>query len=348
MNLLEKVLELPTKKTKISGRSNYRTIHMDKQITPKADTHHLKYSAVIPVYNSADIVGTTIEKTIEFFESHQFDYEIILVNDHSRDNSWDVLKTKATEHSNITAINLLRNYGQHTANLCGFRHSCGDYVITLDDDMQNPPNQMIHLINKSLEGYDVVLGRFKEKKHSLYRCWGSRLIAYINNRIFSNHKGLVLSNFRIISREVVDRICDYKTAYPYITGLVMMFCDRPANVLVEHQERPIGKSNYNMRRILSLVTRILFNYSSYPLRIVTFFGLFVSGLSLLLGCFYLCRGLFTSVSVPGWTTLAVLMSFFNGITLLLLGMLGEYLIRLINQSSWSMPYHISEVVTSND
>ena len=174
------------------------------------------------------------------------------------------------------------------------------------------------------------------------------MIAYINNRIFSNHKGLVLSNFRIISREVVDRICDYKTAYPYITGLVMMFCDRPANVLVEHQERPIGKSNYNMRRILSLVTRILFNYSSYPLRIVTFFGLFVSGLSLLLGCFYLCRGLFTSVSVPGWTTLAVLMSFFNGITLLLLGMLGEYLIRLINQSSWSMPYHISEVVTSND
>lgn len=320
---------------------------MDEQTTPKADTHRLKYSAVIPVYNSEAIVGTTIEKTIEFFESHQLDYEIILVNDHSRDNSWGVLKEKATGHPNITAINLLRNYGQHTANLCGFKHSRGDYIITLDDDMQNPPDQMIHLINKSLEGYDVVFGHFNEKKHALYRCWGSRLIAYINNRIFSSHKGLVLSNFRIISRDVVDRICSYKTAYPYITGLVMMFCDRPANVPVEHHERPVGKSNYNVKKILSLVTRILFNYSSYPLRIVTFFGLFVSGLSFLLGCFYLFRGLFTSVSVPGWTTLAVLISFFNGIKLLLIGMLGEYLIRLINQTSWSKPYHISEIVTSN-
>ena len=174
------------------------------------------------------------------------------------------------------------------------------------------------------------------------------MIAFINSHIFFQHKGLVLSNFRIIRRDVVDRICAYKTSYPYITGLVMMFCSRPANVLVEHKERPVGKSNYNIKIIIKLVMRILFNYSSYPLRLVTIFGLIISAASFILGAYYLCRGLLSPAAIPGWTTLVVLVSFFNGITLLLLGMLGEYLVRLINQTSWSMPYHIREVVHSNE
>lgn len=307
-----------------------------------------KYSVVIPVFNSEQIVGITIDQTVAFFREHGLQYEIILVNDKSRDSSWEVVKQKANDNPYIIAVDLLRNYGQHTANFCGFNYSTGDYVITIDDDMQNPPDQIIYLIRKIHEGYDVVFGHFKEKKHAFYRCWGSRLIKFINNRIFVKQEGLILSNFRIIRRDVVDRICAYKTMYPYITGLVMMFCSHPGNVLVEHKERPIGQSNYSIFRILKLVARILFNYSSYPLRIVAVIGLIISFLSFLLGGFYLCRGLIYSISVPGWTTLVVLISFFNGITLLMLGMLGEYLIRLINQLSWSVPYHVREVVQSND
>jgi hypothetical protein len=204
------------------------------------------------------------------------------------------------------------------------------------------------LIDKAKEGYDVVLGHFKKKEHSLFRRWGSRLIGFVNRRIFLHHEGLTLSNFRIIRRDVVDRICAYRTCYPYITGLVLMFSSRPANVPVEHRERPVGKSHYSMRRIVRLVMRILFNYSSYPLRLVTVFGLIVSALSFLLGAYYLGRGLLKTVPVPGWTTLVVLVSFFNGITLLLLGMLGEYLIRMVNQTSAGAPYHISRIVRSDD
>lgn len=306
------------------------------------------YSAVIPVYNSADLVATTIDRTVSFFEQHNLAYELILVNDGSRDSSWSVVRTKALANSHIVAIDMLRNYGQHTANFCGFHHAKGDYVITLDDDMQNPPEEIIHLINKAKEGYDVVLGQFREKKHPFYRCLGSRLINLVNCRIFLHHEGLVLSNFRIISRDVVDRICAYKSSYPYITGLVLMFASNPANVMVEHDERSSGKSNYNFRRILQLVMRILFNYSSCPLRFVIVIGMIFSVLSFMLGGYHLCRGLFSSATVPGWTTLIVLISFFNGITLILLGMLGEYLVRLINQTSWSSPYHIKEVVRSND
>ena len=307
----------------------------------------MKYSIVIPVYNSADIVATTIDRTVAVFERNKWDYELILVNDKSRDSSWDIVTQKALANPNIVAIDLLRNYGQHTANFRGFQHATGDYVITLDDDLQNPPEEILQLINKAQEGHDVVMGRFKEKKHAAYRRWGSRLIRFVNRRVFLPHEGLVLSNFRIIRRDVVDRICAYKTAYPYITGLVLMFASNPANVPVEHGERPVGESNYTMRVIIRLVMRILFNYSSYPLRVVTFSGLTISAVSFLLGLFYLGRGLLTPIKVPGWTTLVVLLSFFNGITLLLLGMLGEYLTRLINQTSWGTPYHIRKVVRSD-
>jgi len=305
-----------------------------------------KYSVVIPVYNSADIVETTIDRTVELFENNNWEYELILVNDKSRDSSWHVVTQKALANPNIIAIDLLRNYGQHTANFCGFQHAAGDYIITLDDDLQNPPEESVQLVNKAKEGYDVVIGQFREKKQAAYRRLGSRLIRFVNRRVFLPHEGLVLSNFRIIRRDVVDRICAYKTAYPYITGLVLMFASNPANVLVQHEERPVGRSNYTMRVIIRLVMRILFNYSSYPLRVVTIFGLVISAVSFLLGLFYLGRGLLTPIKVPGWTTLVVLLSFFNGITLLLLGMLGEYLIRLVNQTSVAVPYHVKKIISS--
>ncbi|MHC4706189.1 MAG: glycosyltransferase family 2 protein [Planctomycetota bacterium] len=308
----------------------------------------MKYSIVIPVYNSADIVATTIDRTVAVFERNKWDYELILVNDKSRDSSWDIVTQKALANPNIVAIDLLRNYGQHTANFCGFQHATGDYVITLDDDLQNPPEEILQLINKAQEGHDVVMGRFREKKHAAYRRWGSRLIRFVNRRVFLPHEGLVLSNFRIIRRDVVDRICAYKTAYPYITGLVLMFASNPVNVLVEHEERPVGRSNYTVRVIIQLVMRILFNYSSYPLRVVALAGLIIAALSFLLGTWYLAEGIFTRVPVPGWTTLVVLVSFFNGVTLLVLAMLGEYLIRLVNQTSVGAPYYIRKIVRSSE
>jgi len=304
----------------------------------------LKYSVVIPVYNSDAIVGEAIDRTVAFFEAHGWDYELIAVNDGSHDRSWDVLREKALANPRIVAINLLRNYGQHTALFCGFQESTGDYVITLDDDLQNPPEEIIRLADKACEGYDLVLGRFRGKKHAWYRRLGSLLIGLINRRIFHQPKGLVLSNFRIVRRDVVDRICSYKTSYPYVTGLALMFSVNPTNVWVEHQERPLGKSHYDLFKIAELVMRLLFNYSSYPLRLVSTVGMGISGISLLLGVYYLARAVFIGVSVPGWTTVVVLLSFFNGLTILILSMLGEYTVRLLNQTSSTESYHVKEAI----
>ena len=315
---------------------------MDPQTVQRR--RRFKYSVVIPVFNSAPIVGQTVDRTVAFFEEHGLDYELILVNDGSADGSWDVIREKSLANPRIVAIDLLKNYGQHNAVLCGFQHSSGEYVITLDDDLQNPPEEIIRLIDRALEGYDVVFGRFREKKHAWYRRLGSRIVAWINRRVFDLPKDLVLTNFRIATREVVDRVLSYQTGYPYVPGLLLMFSRRRANVWVEHRERPVGKSNYNPLRIARLVMRILFNYSAFPLQLMSVVGLIVSVLSFAAGTYYLARALFIGVRVPGWTTLVVLVSFFNGVNTIILSMLGEYVIRLVRQFSSSSSYYIREIV----
>lgn len=303
-----------------------------------------KYSVIIPVYNSQAIVGETIDRVVAFFEGQGWDYELILVNDNSPDKSWQVIEAKAQANPKVVAIHLLKNYGQHTAIYCGLQHMTGDFAITMDDDLQNPPEEIVHLVEKILEGHDIVYGRFKRKEHANYRRAGSRAIALINQRVFRQPKDLVVSNFRIIRRDVVERMCNYRTNYPYITGLSLMFSTNRANTWVEHQPRKVGKSNYSTFRIAALVMRILFNYSSYPLRVVSIIGFVASFISVLVGVFYLARALFVGISVPGWATVVVLLAFLSGINTVIVSMLGEYLIRLVQQMSESNVYYVKEIV----
>jgi len=304
------------------------------------------YSVVIPVYNSAGIVATTLERTARFFEDRGLSYEIIAVNDGSRDRSWEVVRDAALKNPRITAVNLLRNYGQHHANMCGFTHAAGEWIVTLDDDMQNPPEEIAHLIEAAAlaPGHDLVIGRFKEKRHPMYRRLGTRLIRAVNRRIFGSPKELVLTNFRLIRRDVVDRILGYRTSYPYVPGLALMFATGPVNCWVEHREREVGKTNYSLYKILKLVATILFNYSSYPLRLVASIGMGIAALSFALGAWYVGLAFVRETEVPGWTTLVVLLSFFNGMVILILSMMGEYTVRMLNQISSAESFHVREVV----
>ena len=283
-----------------------------------------------------------------FFEGQGWPYEIILVNDGSRDNSWEVVKAKAAENPNVVAINMLRNYGQHTAVYCGLENATGDWAITLDDDLQNPPEEIVHLVAKAAEGHDVVYGKFKSKKHSSVRRLGSRLIGMVNTHIFKCPADITLTNYRLMHRDVVKRIVGYRTSQPYITGLSIMFAANPANALVEHREREVGTSQYTFFRIARLVMRILFNYSAWPLRMVNTIGMIVAAFSFVLGLYFIIKRLLGNVQVSGWTSLIVLLSFFNGISMVILGMLGEYIVRLLNESTSSQIYHVREKITTND
>jgi len=303
------------------------------------------YSIVVPVFNSAPIVGRTVDRIVEVFEGAGLSYELILVNDGSRDGSWDVIADRARTERHVTAINLLQNYGQHQANLAGLRESSGDYVITLDDDLQNPPDQALLLIDEAMQGWDVVFGRFERKQAAGYRKLGSKLISMINRRVFAQPPDLTVSNFRILRRDVVDRICESRTAHPYLTGQALMYSSNRTDVLVRHEPREVGSSNYSLTRIVRLVLAILFSYSVFPLRAAALAGFAIATLSFLLGAFYLVRSFFVSTPVAGWTTIAVLLAIFNGVTIALLSMLGEYVVRTLNAVSAQDTYHVMERVT---
>lgn len=313
-------------------------------MTELLDRTSFTYSIVIPVFNSEPIGGDTIDQIVDVFTGAGLRFELILVNDGSSDRSWQVISERAARLPNVVALNLMRNYGQHYANLAGITEATGDYVITMDDDLQNPPDQALVLIDAAMAGHEVVFGQFEQKQAGGVRRLGSKLIGTINNRIFGKPADLVVSNFRILRRDVVDRIVGSRTTFPYITGQALMFSGDRANVLVRHDPRPVGKSTYSLVRIMRLVLTILFSYSSWPLRAAAALGFAIAGLSFLLGGVLVIRGLLRDSVVPGWTSTMVLVSMFAGFIIALLSMIGEYVVRTLQTVSTEESFHVVQRV----
>ena len=309
-------------------------------------TDHPTYSIVIPVFQSREIVATTIKETLEVMRERGLLFELILVNDGSRDGSWEVLQSMTTCEPELTAIDLIKNFGQHSALVCGFAHARGDFIVTMDDDGQNPPAEILKLIPKMNEGYDVVFGEFIRKRHGCCRALGSRAIGCLNAWMFGKPRDVTLTNFRMIRREVITRLLDYNTADPYIPALLLMFAGKIANVPVVHRPRADGRSHYGFVRIAGLVGRILFNYSPLPLRWVCGFGLVVA---------LLCFLYFASLTIAAWAgggvvpsrvIPLVIVSLFGGIIMLMLGMMGEYLARILNLVSGKKSYVVRTIIRS--
>jgi glycosyltransferase involved in cell wall biosynthesis len=203
---------------------------------------------VIPVFNSADIVGTTIRQTIAFFETHGWSCEIIAVNDASTDRSWEVLCEMARTTGCVTAIDLASNHGQHAATLFGLARTTGDFVVTLDDDLQQPPDQIARLIEQAEKGHDLVCGQFRQAGTPLRRL-GSRTVGLLDRWLFHKPQGFVFTSVRLMRREVVDRLCAYGLRDPYLRGLLVRCASRPSNVWVEHRPRSVGHSGYDVIKI---------------------------------------------------------------------------------------------------
>jgi polyisoprenyl-phosphate glycosyltransferase len=299
--------------------------------TADSVTDSVRYSIVIPVYNSQQILPDLVGQLDQHLS--ELNLEVIFVNDGSPDNSWNVLQQLVSHRKDMIAVDLMRNYGQHSAMFCGMQMATGDFVITMDDDLQNPPAEVLRLIEKIQEGHDVVFGRFRQKQHGIVRYFGSRVVGWLNRQLFRKPADLVLTNFRIIRREVIDAICQTRTAFPYIPGMLLLTAKTFANVDVEHRPREIGASNYGISAIAALIWRILFNYSALPLRWACIGGIGVSVISFLLGAFYLLKALIGGTTSPGFPTLICMLAFCNGVTLLVLALLSEYVVRLVNEVS---------------
>lgn len=302
----------------------------------------VEYSVVIPIYNSEQSLEELCLRIRQVFTELNESYEIILVEDSSSDNSWQVMKTLRGNNTDIKIIQLMRNFGQQNALMCGFHNVTGRYIITMDDDLQNPPEEIPKLIDEIKKGYDSVIGALNVKQDTITKKTASFLIRSINTRIFNKPKNLKLSSFRIMTRALTDEIKILKTPYPYITGMLLSITTNIGNVTVKHEKRRYGRSMYNFSKLIKLAFNLIINYTSLPLKILTTIGIIVSVSSFVMGMYFSLKKILIGIPVPGWTSLVVLLSFFNGLLLTILSIMSEYLVRIISEVSNKQQFVIRE------
>jgi len=309
--------------------------------------HPVGLTIVVPVYRGASTVGRLVDALSQLKPAGGI--EIILVNDGSPDDSGDVCRRLAeTATVPVTYIEHARNFGEHNAVLTGLRHARGAYVINMDDDLQNPPEEVLRLYDHArLGGWDVVYTRYAKKEHEGWRNLGSRFANKVADSLLDKPRGLYLSSFRCMSAMVVREVTKYAGPYPYIDGLIMQVTQRIASIEVAHYARADGVSNYNMRRLVRLWLNLATNFSLLPLRLAVFAGIGMGALGFLLGIVVVIEAIFFETP-SGWASTMMLMLLIAGVQFTILGVMGEYLGRAFLSANGKPQGVVREVVAPRE
>lgn len=304
-------------------------------------------SALIPVYNSQDTLQPLVERLDKVLSEQAPAYEIILVNDGSRDDSWNVITRLVQAYPSVTGINLMRNYGQHNALLAGLRQAQHPVIVTLDDDLQHPPEELPKLLRELERGYDVVYGTPQRMPHSAWR----NVTSSMTKKILSFVMGLPgvkeISAFRAFRANLRNAFIDYKNPGIILDVLLSWGTTRFSHVTVNEMPRESGRSNYSFGKLASQAILILTGYSTVPLRFASWFGfaLTLFGIVIFLK---VVIDYFLLGSIPGFTFLASIISLFSGAILFALGIFGEYLSRIFDSSMQRPAYTVADIVKSDD
>lgn len=295
-------------------------------------TEKHRCSVVIPVYNSEGSLGPLIENLVKVLQEITTEYEIILVNDGSQDHSWQVIRALTSQYSSIRAFDLMRNYGQHNALLCGIRQAKNEVIITMDDDLQHPPEEIPKLLEELDERYDVVYGTPETEQHGIWRDFTSKLIKLILKKAMGVTSAQDVSAFRAIRSDIRQAFSSYKGTFVSIDVLLSWGTTRFSSVKVKHNKRQFGNSNYTIKKLLSHAFTLITGFSILPLQFSSLLGF----LSLIFGfivlIYVIVRYFMGGGSVPGFTFLASIVAIFSGVQLFAIGMIGEYLGRLFTRS----------------
>lgn len=304
-------------------------------------------SIVIPVYNSAAIIGE-LQRQIALALTGKATYELVLVNDCSRDNSWEKIRELAAGEKNITGVNLRKNSGQDNALLAGLRIAKGDYMVIMDDDLQHDPAAIPELYDVCRKGYDVCYANFRSKKQSRIKNTGSDLNGRMAQLLVQKPKEIYMSPYKIINRPTVSEIIKFAGPYPYIDGIILSISSNITQTEIAHHERFIGKSNYTLSNSFSVFMKLFTGFSVLPLRIATITGCIATFTGFCLLLKYLYDYFIAKNYIEGWTTVVVLIILFSGLILITLGIVGEYIGRMYLAINNKPQYSISEIVKSND
>lgn len=303
----------------------------------------MEISIVVPVYNSSRTLYRLAHELRYELDRIASQYELILVNDGSHDESWQIISQLTSQFDWVRGIDLMRNYGQHNALLCGIRAARYEYTITMDDDLQNPPNQIPNLVAKLEEGYDLVYGKYDEKQnHGFFR----NLTSKISKRFIMRSMGIKgvseIGPYRAFRTCLRDGFFNYRDPYVCVDVLLSWSTKKIIGIPVVHDKRLDGKSQYNLKKLVATFFNLITGFSVLPLRLICLYGIICVGFGILCILFIFSVWLIEGRLMPGFPFLACLIILFAGAQLLALGVIGEYIARMYLRSMQSPSYVVRE------
>lgn len=310
----------------------------------------MKLSIVIPCYNCEKNIEKVIDDfQLAFTQIKKWEYEIILVNDCSKDNTFGKLKEIVQQYRDVVVINLSKNVGQHAAILAGFRYATGDLVATADDDGQTPLENIVKLINKIEEGYDVACARYIDRvQPSMFRKFGTKMSRKMTDWLIDKPKDIRLSTFFVARNYIIKELIKYDQPYPFINGLLARVTSNIANVDMNQNARNSGQSGYNLKKLLHLWLNGFTAFSIKPLRVASLSGMIFCVIGFLLAIVTIIRKILDTNILVGWSSLFSIILIVGGIILCMLGLLGEYIGRIYMCINMTPQYVIREVMYSKN
>jgi len=303
-----------------------------------------KISVVSPVYGCCGSLRELYERLSKSLSSISEDFEIVFVNDASPDNSWDVIKELVQQDSRVKGINLSRNFGQHKAIAAGIHHAQGDWVVVMDCDLQDQPEEIIKLYNKAQEGYDAVFGQRVGRQDSRKKRWASRAFIAVYDYLSDSKTDPTIGNFSIISRKVVEGLKQFKEQHHAYTFFVIWLGFKRTYVEIEHAKREVGTSSYNFKRLIQLAMDNIVSQSNKLLRMSIKFGFGLASFSALYAIYLVIKYFVTDEIVPGWTSVMVSIYFIGGLLFANLGLIGLYIGKIFDETKGRPLYVIDEII----
>lgn len=302
----------------------------------------IKYSIIIPVYNAEKSLKELAKQLFDFFETKQ-SYELIFVDDFSKDNSWEELKSIQKNYSNITIVKMAKNFGQHGTTLCGLKYASGEYAITIDDDLEIKPTEIQKLINKQKElNADLVYGLYAKKNNSLLR--NMLTILYkIMAKIEGKNKGKG-SSFRMIRKDLYTKLVSNHKQFVFIDELCLWYTENVAFVGVDFNSNHYDKQRYKTRGLIRITSNLILFSSSFPLKLVTYLGLILATSNFVIGIYFLLKKIFFKIDYPGFTAIIVSVLFSTGLIIFSLGIIAQYIRHLLRNINNAPSYNESEVL----
>ncbi len=315
---------------------------------PQTEHRSVDYSILIPVYNSEKSLPLVLEGVREEFSKLPYSYEFVLVDDGSSDDSWQVIQAQHRQ-GDVCAIRFIRNQGHSMALKRAFEFCQGQWIITMDDDLQHPPSELPKLLEatRNAGDVDVIMGAYGAKRAQLHKSLGASVYQAVLRSTFSLPRDLRITSFRAIHRRVVDEIVRRDLASPHAGFMILSATDKIANVDVEYHSRQYGQSGMSLgRSVTTLLDGIALN-STLPLKVIGIGGIALSLLAILLGAYYLLAWASGSIGLSGFTTLVLLLTFFSGVILAAISVVGLYIMRLIQQATFSPHYSLRDYLPRN-